>query len=354
MKETASGLTIIDAHPPGDLPEGLLERLLERGAERLHEVLPGPTLIHLPGRRPEPLFVSVLLHGNETTGWAAARRVLARYAGGELPRALSLFVGNVAAARQGLRTQPGQADYNRIWNGGTGRPRREHALAREVLDEMRRRRVFACVDVHNNTGFNPHYGCVNRLEAPYLHLAALFSRTVVYFIRPKEVLSMAFAELCPAATVECGQPGQAHGEAHAAEYLEACLHLQSLPTHSVAAGDVDLFHTVAVVKLRAGSSVGIETDEADLSLIFDIDRLNFNELPAGTALGWVRTAGLPVQAWNEQGEEVSERYFALADGELRTRVPVMPSMLTRDADVIRADCLCYLMERLEATTGGGA
>lgn len=328
------------------LPEGLLEL----GADRLHEVLPGPTLIHLPGRRPEPLFCSVLLHGNETTGWAAARRVLTRYAEAGLPRAMSLFIGNVAAAREGQRSLPGQADYNRIWNGGT---RPEHAMAQEVLEQMRGRGVFACVDIHNNTGFNPHYGCVNRLDHRFLHLAALFSRTVVYFLRPQEVLSMAFADLCPAVTVECGQPGQPHGEAHAAEYLEACLHLQSLPDHPVAAGDVDLFHTVAVVKVPQNIGVGIEEDGADLSLISDIDRLNFNELPAGTVFGWSRHESLPVRAWSEQGLEVSERYFEVAEGELRTRVPVMPSMLTRKAEVIRADCLCYLMERLDTPAGEG-
>ena len=47
------------------LPLGLLE--LE--ATQVHTLLGGPTLIHLPGEREAPLFVSVLLHGNETTGW---------------------------------------------------------------------------------------------------------------------------------------------------------------------------------------------------------------------------------------------------------------------------------------------
>ena len=79
------------------LPEGFLEA----SAGGLHQVLPGPTLIHLPGRRGPALFVSVLLHGNEDTGLRAMQSVLARYAPGTLPRALSLFVGNVAAAALG-------------------------------------------------------------------------------------------------------------------------------------------------------------------------------------------------------------------------------------------------------------
>jgi len=41
------------------------EALYEAEATELHSILGGPTLIHLAGRRPEPLFLSVLLHGNE-------------------------------------------------------------------------------------------------------------------------------------------------------------------------------------------------------------------------------------------------------------------------------------------------
>ena len=81
------------------LPKGLLEL----DAYMLHTRLPGPTLIHLPGRRERPLFVSVLLHGNETSGWDAMREVLTAYGDRELPRALSLFIGNVEAASAGRR-----------------------------------------------------------------------------------------------------------------------------------------------------------------------------------------------------------------------------------------------------------
>ncbi len=333
---TASGLlNVYHSLPPG---------LLERGAARLHEILPGPSLIDLPGRRAAPLFVSVLLHGNEDTGWEALRRVLLRYRGQGLPRAMSVFVGNVVAAEHGVRHLPSQPDFNRIWRGG---PRPEHQMAQQVLAQMREREVFMSVDVHNNTGLNPHYGCVNRLDERYLHLAALFSRTVVYFIRPEEVQSMAFAELCPAVTVECGQPGQERSESHAADYLEACLQLAAIPEHPVAAGDLDLFHTVAVVKVPEACSVSLGGRGADLCLLPDIDRLNFNELPAGTRLGAVSGAALPLAVRDEAGMDVGADYFAVEDGELRTRRPVMPSMLTRDIDVIRSDCLCYLMERLD-------
>jgi len=128
-----------------ELPDGLLER----DATRLHEILPGPSLIHVPGQRGRALFVSVLLHGNEITGWEAVRRLLQQYADRRLPRSLSLFIGNVAAAAEGRRRLPDQQDYNRIWRGEADTP--EHRLARRVLAELDKRELFAAV-----------YACVNR------------------------------------------------------------------------------------------------------------------------------------------------------------------------------------------------
>ena len=59
--------------------ESLPDGLLELPGERLHEMLAGPTLIHLPGRHAQPLFVSVLLHGNEDSGWYAVQTLLRKY-----------------------------------------------------------------------------------------------------------------------------------------------------------------------------------------------------------------------------------------------------------------------------------
>ena len=130
------------------IPAGLLE--LE--ATQLYSVLGGPTLIHLPGRRPEPLLVSVLMHGNETTGWEAVRLLLRPYVSGqeELPRALSLFIGNVSAAAVGLRRLDAQPDYNRVWPGCEDKGTAEHALMAGVMEIMRARAVFASVDGNNH------------------------------------------------------------------------------------------------------------------------------------------------------------------------------------------------------------
>jgi len=325
------------------LPSGLLEL----DSAHLEAALGGPALIHIRGRREPALFVSVLMHGNETVGWEALRALLGAYADQQLPRSLSLFIGNVAAATQGVRRLDGQPDYNRVWPGTDQLPEGpEHGLMRQVVTIMERRGVFASVDIHNNTGFNPHYACINVIDNRYLHLATLFSRTVVYFLRPKGVQSMAMARLCPAVTLECGKVGQAHGVEHACEYLDACLRLAAHPEDAVAEHDIDLFHTVAQVKVPEEVSFGFGARDVDIRFADDLDRLNFRELPRGTTLGQVRGAGSPLlDVRDEQGRDVGERFFGLEDGELRVQQPVMPSMLTTDGRVVLHDCLCYLMER---------
>ncbi len=54
----------------------------------LKNLLRQPTLIHLSGRRPEPLFVSILLHGNEDVGLRAVQACLPHQSGKAVPRDL--------------------------------------------------------------------------------------------------------------------------------------------------------------------------------------------------------------------------------------------------------------------------
>jgi succinylglutamate desuccinylase len=331
-------LNVLEALPAG---------FLDAPVRELYRVLAGPSLIHVPGRRNEPLFVCVLLHGNEDAGLKAVQIVLRKHQTQPLPRALSLFVGNVAAAREGLRRLEQQPDYNRVWPGADTAGQPEHAMMDAVVEQMRSRGVFASIDIHNNTGLNPHYGCVNRLDPPFLQLATLFSRTVVYFKRPLGVQSAAFASLCPAVTLECGKPGNQTGEAHAAGFVEAALHLAEFSQRPVAAQDLDLFHTVGVVKVAPEVTFGFGRNDVELRLEPDLDHMNFRELPAGTRFGFAtNSCAAPLQVIDEEGHRVEDQFFEMRKGEVLLKRRTMPSMLTTDARIVRQDCLCYLMERL--------
>ncbi|HQR53744.1 MAG TPA: M14 family metallopeptidase [Burkholderiales bacterium] len=337
-RRVAPQLAILDRVPDG---------LLTVAPTDLHTVLTGPTLIHLPGQRPQPLFVAVLLHGNENTGLAAMQEVLRTYSARPLPRALSLFIGNVAAARLDLRRLDDEPDYNRVWPGSELPDHPLHAVMAAVVDEMRLRSVFASIDIHNNTGLNPHYACVNRVAPPFLHLARLFSRTLVHFERPRGVQSAAFAALCPAVTVECGRPSVHENAARAAEFIDACLHLSHFPDHPVPQHDIALYHTVATVTVPDAVDFCIGPGEAEVCFGADLDTLNFRDLPAGWPLARVRGTGLKLQVSDEHGHDVTAAFLASRDGELALRRAVTPAMLTRDTRVIRQDCLGYFMERLD-------
>ncbi len=320
------------------LPEGFLDC----GSRDLYKILNGPTLLHLPGDRPEPpLFISTLLHGNETTGFAALQHVL-RHFDGRPPRPVSIFIGNVIAAHHNVRYLPGQPDYNRIWVEGSDR---EHAVARHVVEAMRKLDVCACIDIHNNTGRNPHYSIVATRDVRHLALAKKFSERIVFATYPDTSCSVAFSGLCPSVTLEAGIVGDASGVDHVAKYLISCMEEDVWLDDDV--GEIDLYHTVAVVRVKDSCSVGILGEGTDVELLPDVDNLNFNMLQPGTTLGKTRNgcgdcitvhAENPVMDWPD--------YLTVDNGELKTARKIMPAMLTTDCGIVKMDCLCYLMERL--------
>ncbi|MFN5979200.1 MAG: peptidase M14, partial [Pseudanabaena sp.] len=257
----------------------------------------------------------------------------------------SVFIGNISAARYRLRHLPNQPDYNRIWQTGDSP---EHQMAQQVIAEMRSRGVFASIDVHNNTGRNPHYGCITHLEKDFRKLARLFGKTVVYYTSPKTVQSFAFGHFCPSIVVECGQPDVPDGTAHALEFMETCLNLDSfdsLPDSLIS--DIDLFHTVAIVKVP--EEINFSFDDSpndDITFPAEMDCLNFCELSIGTNFGKAKTDRAYLSALGEDGAEKSDRYFKIENGEIILKKSVMPSMLTLNTEIVRQDCLCYLMQRM--------
>lgn len=325
------------------IPAGFFELQSPR---ELHTLMPDPTLLHLQGRREPRLFISVLLHGNEDTGFFAIQQLLHKYQQQPLPRSLSIFFGNIEAATFGVRRMEDQPDYNRVWPGNEVEDCDESRLMAEVTDIMASKGLFASIDVHNNTGKNPHYGCINVLDNQALQLARLFSNIVVFFETPRGVQSMAMAQYCPAVTIECGKPGVAQGIEHVLEFLDTALHLQELPDHPLPPHDVNIYQTVARVTLPEAYSFSFSNPEADIHLLPALDRYNFSELPAGTVFASTGHPEANLQAWDDENMEVGGHFFTHTHGQIELKQALMPAMLTLDETIIRQDCLCYLMQRL--------
>ncbi len=318
------------------LPQGLLNT----PARQLFQALPGPALIHLPGRHKNPLFLSVLLHGNETTGWDSVRSLLSDWSG-HLPRSISLFIGNIEAAARGLRRLETQPDYNRVWRNASGP---EANLARQVIERMSQKKVFASVDIHNTSGNNPAHVVITQLEKRVYGLASLFSDKLVYILNPDTTLCRAFEHLCPSVTLECGKPDNPEANGRVKEFLKELLSLSRLPELSSA--DVDLYRTTAKILVNEHMNFGFRPGHA-LVLREELQDANFQVLQRGTTLGFMeRHHHEPLIALNTDSQNVTREYFEITDDEVRLSKDAIPAMYTPDLKIIRQDCLCYLMERI--------
>lgn len=344
----SDNLSIINGLPLG------LEKLT---ASELYRLLPGPTLIEIPGRKDPPLFVSVLLHGNETGGWEALRQLLALLGDQPPDRALCLFIGNVRAAREGVRHLPDQPDFNRVWNGGP-----KHALAdaaREVTEYMRTRGAFASLDFHNNSGVNPLHVCVSALCRDTVRVASLFAPISVLVEYPTGIQCAAFSAFCPAVTLEAGKPGDSNGVAKCLDLLNAMLSIDAI--EDIATGDgreASLYASTARIELPercnfAFSSLPFGDDAADITLASDMEARNFHHLPAGTLFASVpQGKEIPLFIVSRQGEIDTDRYFSRHGSQVRFARDVILSMYTSNSTSVRQDCLCYLMEPIKLRAVG--
>jgi len=325
------------------VPEGFLTATVEE----LEDLLKTPTLIHLSGVNPQPLFVSTLLHGNETTGFYAIQRLLKKYTEQPLPRAVSIFIGNIAAAKENQRHLDDQDDYNRIWPGSHHGDSAEKDMMQAVTYIMRKKKPFASIDIHNNTGKNPHYACINILNPHGLVLASKFSDIAVYFTSPKGVQSSAFSDFCPSAVLECGQSSDKSGVDHAQAYLETILSMDDLSSHN--SGSLKLYHTVARVTIPKTVTIGesVNSDCHDVCLSEQLDDKNFHHIQVGTEFATVnREKEKLLIVSSESDEDVTDEYIEMDDGRLLFKKPVTLSMFTRCEKAIRQDCVCYFMEEL--------
>ena len=323
-----------------EVPEGFLET----DSCALTTVLPGPTLIDIPGEISEPLFVSTLLHGNELSGLQAVQRLLSRYRHVPLPRRLLLFIGNVSAAAVGVRTLETQCDFNRVWPGAPRPNSPEKQLMKQVFDYAAAAGPVASIDFHNTTGQNPPHSTVNRIDSEFLGLARRFSSTIIHFDKPIGVQQQAMAQLCPAVTIECGKTGDPAGAVRAERYLETCL--VDPPLAEPDLSEIRILRTTAIARVPAGLTFSFDGTEADIRFRSDIECLNFIDLKPGTHFGQT-SAGVGLELEFETYFEPGiTDYFDYAGGLIRLRRAATPAMLTCDVRAVELDCLCYLMHQV--------
>jgi succinylglutamate desuccinylase len=333
-RDAAIRLDRLDQFPAG---------LADIGPREIATLVPNPALITIPGDREDPLFVSTVLHGNETTSFYVLRELARKYRASPPPRSLMIFVGNVRAMAADIRYLPGQPDFNRIWTDGDSP---FHRLVHEVADAARERDAFASIDIHNNTGTNPHYGCVNALRPADLHLAAAFAPVGVFYKNPSTTQSIAFSQFCPAVTIECGQSGDQAGIAKALGLVEHVATLDHFPDHAPPKEAVRLYQTIGSVMVDPAASISFDDTEADLALRPDLEAMNFSDLEAGTYWATAREPARALRVVGEHGDDLTDRFFVADGARISLKRAATPAMITSDESVIRQDCLGYLMTPL--------
>ncbi len=318
--------------------------LLEINSTELLNILPGPTLIKIKGEENKPLFISTLLHGNETTGFKAIQQYLKSH--NKLPRTLFLFLGNIKAASLNLRRLQEQADYNRVWDGNGDTA--EHRMAQQLLNELQQYDLFAAIDIHNNTGKNPHYACINYLQPEYINLAALFNSKIVYFTTPHEVISIALAKLCPSVILECGLSSSNDGVIHVLDYLEKVINLPDIDI-TQHKPDNNIYQTIVKINVPRNVTIGFgdaPDEQYDFTFHNELENYNFVSIPRGTTLGWRKNQNQYLIVTDENGKTVSDLFFHYEQNEIICTEDVVPSMFTKDIKTIHLDCLGYFMKKM--------
>ena len=342
---SAASLNELD-HVPADL--------LKLEAHELLDYLGGPTLFRLGPAAPAPtahasstaphgaVFVSALLHGNETSGWDALRHLIAARGTPTRQRTL-IFLGNLAAAAAGVRTLPEQPDHNRIWSSDVD------PLAAALRAAIEPERFRAAIDLHNNTGKNPPFAVVTSTAPATLALAAEFAPRVVLVESPASVLTRVFDVQCPSIAVELGPVGDPRCVERAEHLLTRCLYEpRQAPLNDAPA---TVYRAVARIFVNPGTRFSIgesaSADRVDLAL-GHVEAHNFATLEPGFALATTKSAiadVLTVEATD--GTDVTARYLERDGAAVRLRERVIPAMSTADVRGVELDCFCYLMERLE-------
>ena len=328
----------------------LPDAFLDISYRDIKKVFEQPTLIHLKGYKSPALFVSILLHGNEFSGLEIMQKIFKKYQtdnGYILPRDLWLFVGNVDAAELGLRAIDGQVDFNRAWPG-TPDPQTDTAkLIEKVFETINKDHLFAAIDLHNNTGQNPHYGCITDETEENKYLCAFFNHIGMVFKSPKGVSTMAFDGICPAITLECSTPGNKPAKEKAFALLDDLMHMDHFPTKSLAKHDLQLVKNSATVKINKDVTFSFDDENSisdnDLTIVKNFDHHNFTMLEKGEVFAHTKV-DKPLLVISPEGEDITSKIIQNKNGSLSLKTAMMPAMITMDKSIVLQDCLCYLLE----------
>ena len=344
-EEGPAGMTRI----PKPLCEGARRDRIPADPLAFLDSLEGPTVWRVGGKDPSRVrMVTTLLHGNEPSGFLAIHDWLRS---GEYPETDVVFViAHVEAASHHPvfthRRLPERRDLNRCFLGPFDDV--EGEIARGILDVIADVKPEAVIDLHNNTGHNPAYGVGIEPTREALTLTALFGRDFVWSHLVLGALLEAVKD-CPAVTLEVGKSHDAGADRVAREGLSRFLTAKTLFESGGPDPDVRVLLMPMRARLVPGTTLvmsNVPDAGADLTMPDDLDRHNFETVPTGSRVGWVKGEACPLELVDEEGVDRAPEYFEVKGGELVAKRPFMPIMITVDAVVAASDCLFYVVHEV--------
>ncbi|MGI9017343.1 MAG: hypothetical protein ACR2HR_09620 [Euzebya sp.] len=306
-----------------------------------------PALLFLPGANPGPSrLISVLLHGNEDSGFRALCGWLRERP--TVPGPLWMFIGNVRAATQNGwfadRYLNDQEDFNRVW-GIAEATTRMRMCAKEVLEIVTGTPLEAAIDIHNNTGDNPLYAIIPEADVQTTGLAATLSDIGLLWGTQEHTLMQALEGICPAVAVECGLAGVPAHVKLARDVIEQFVSAGSFAEAGRPSRMLEIRYRVEVRPEVMFDFCSHLDEEIDFAITPGLDTANFGHLGAGTMLG--RTlpgSASPLRVIDDAGAEVTAALIQVdPTGAVTLTRDVIPAMMTRTPEQTRRDCLFYVL-----------
>lgn len=316
--------------------------------EFLHR-LRGPAHIYLPGRDPGRCrFAVTLLHGNEPSGFIGLYHLIER---GLQPAVdLHCLVASVEAAREppGFfhRMLPDEEDLNRCFCPPY-RDSPQSRLANGILDTLIQFQPEAVIDIHNTSGSGPAFGVTTFMDPRHEALVSLFTHRIVVTELSLGALMEISESRFPTVTVECGGAQDPESHRLAEEGLREFATRADVLTPPPADFALEFFYDPVRLELCPGANIAYgerPVPGRDVTLLPEVESLNFGFVEAGTALGYVEgNLESVLTARDSHGREKLTDYFALTERRLVTRETLKLFMVTTNPEIARTDCLFYLV-----------
>ena len=304
-----------------------------------------PTFLWLPGLdTTRTRAMSTLLHGNEPSGVRALHRWIRE---GRQPQVNVLcFIGSIGAALTrpwfSHRCAPDGKDLNRCF-----RPPfegQEGTIAQAMLQELQHAQPEALIDLHNTSGRSPAYGVTTLNRETHETLTGVFCDHLIVTDLRLGSLMEATEYDWPTVTIEAGWAKDPQADELAYRGLTRYALAKEFSDIS---SPVTVLHHPIRVELQEGATVAYNRTpdpEVDLTLLQDVDRLNFGLWSREEPLGWVGKRGLDVLwAKNAMGQNLSSAIFSVHNGELRLAHPSRLMMVTTNPGIAQSDCLFYIL-----------